>query len=270
MPVPYEPASRLPDSPTHCPYCGCVLNPALYFCPGCGTPFQSANAVVPRARPVQLTDEELIHRKAPQALTLFWTFAAVIVFVGIACNTLLRGDDASNALLTMIVVSLALVITVSVFAAMHWRSLTVQFRRLGFGRWQAWAGLAALAPVLGLNYLYHGMIRRQFEMTGEGIRELGIGEPTLIVLICVMPAIIEEIAFRGLLQHWLQVAIAPWKAWMAASVMFAMMHMSFISFPYLLLAGMLMGWLKWKTGSLYPSMLVHFLHNFIVLEYFWT
>ena len=35
-----------------------------------------------------------------------------------------------------------------------------------------------------------------------------------------------------------------------------------------LLVGLLLGWVKWKTGSLYPSMLIHFLHNYIVLEYF--
>ena len=34
------------------------------------------------------------------------------------------------------------------------------------------------------------------------------------------------------------------------------------------LAGNLLGWVKWKTGSLYPSILLHFLHNLIVLEVF--
>ena len=33
--------------------------------------------------------------------------------------------------------------------------------------------------------------------------------------------------------------------------------------------GMLLGWVKWKTNSLYPSMLIHFLHNFIVVMFFW-
>jgi len=32
---------------------------------------------------------------------------------------------------------------------------------------------------------------------------------------------------------------------------------------------MLLGWVKWKTNSLYPSMLIHFLHNFIVVMFFW-
>jgi membrane protease YdiL (CAAX protease family) len=44
------------------------------------------------------------------------------------------------------------------------------------------------------------------------------------------------------------------------------MHFSIISFPYLFCVGMLLGWTKLKTGSLYPSMLIHFLHNLAVIE----
>ena len=39
------------------------------------------------------------------------------------------------------------------------------------------------------------------------------------------------------------------------------------SFPYLFAAGWLLGWMKWKTGSLFPSMVVHFLHNFAVIPW---
>jgi len=258
-------ASRLPDMPVTCPYCGCMLNPILYFCPACATPCQHPNAVLPVARPLELTDEELVYRKAPQAVTLFWVYAGVIVFVGLLTHALFQEEDAWLALVFQ---SSALLITTCVFAAQHWRSLRVQFARIGFQRWEALVGVLALLPVLGINYVYHGLLRRDVEMSGESIRDLGVGEPALILFICIFPAVLEEIAFRGLLQHWLQVAIKPWKAMMVASVMFALLHFSFISFPYLVLAGMLMGWTKWKTGSLYPSMLIHFLHNLIVLEFF--
>jgi membrane protease YdiL (CAAX protease family) len=46
------------------------------------------------------------------------------------------------------------------------------------------------------------------------------------------------------------------------------LHFSVLSAPYLLLVGMLLGWAKLKTGSLYPTMLIHFLHNFIVITFF--
>jgi membrane protease YdiL (CAAX protease family) len=46
------------------------------------------------------------------------------------------------------------------------------------------------------------------------------------------------------------------------------LHFSVMSAPYLFAVGMLLGWAKQKTGSLYPSIVIHFLHNFLVIAYF--
>ena len=86
--------------------------------------------------------------------------------------------------------------------------------------------------------------------------------------IAVFPAVTEEIAFRGLVQHWLHVAVAPWTAIALASALFAAMHFSIVSAPYLFLVGGVLGWARWRTGSLYPSMVAHFVHNLAVLAYF--
>ena len=53
-----------------------------------------------------------------------------------------------------------------------------------------------------------------------------------------------------------------------ASALFTMLHFSVISAPYLFAVGMLLGWTKYRTGSLYPSILLHFLHNYVVVEFF--
>jgi membrane protease YdiL (CAAX protease family) len=83
-----------------------------------------------------------------------------------------------------------------------------------------------------------------------------------------LPAVIEEIAFRGLVQHWLHAAISPFRAMVLASALFTALHFSVLSAPYLFALGMVLGWAKWKTGSLYPSMLIHLVHNLVVLEFF--
>jgi membrane protease YdiL (CAAX protease family) len=143
---------------------------------------------------------------------------------------------------------------------------------VGFDRPAAWLGLAALAPLLAANYFYHGWLIDELGLEGptlaESLRDAGLTEATLLVFICVFPAVVEEVAFRGLMQHWLQVAIRPWRAMVLASTLFAAMHFSPVSMPYLFAAGMLFGWVKYKTASLYPSILLHFLHNLVVLEFF--
>ena len=103
----------------------------------------------------------------------------------------------------------------------------------------------------------------------EALAESGLSQASLIILFCICPAIVEEIAFRGLVQHWLQAALTPLKAMVLASALFVALHFSIISLPYLFGLAMLLGWTKYKTGSLYPAMLIHFLHNYVVLEFFW-
>ena len=273
MSEPACPTDNLPDRRNgrdHCAYCGAPLDPGYYFCSACATPYKDVEHVLPPVRPELLTEGVLIAKKAPHVAPLFWTYFAVVLGTAVVCFLLFQGDEPAAALLVQ---SAALLVTTCVFAAMYWPSLAVQFKRIGFLRPAALAGLLALGPVLAINYYYHGWILRALGREriplAERLLESGLGEPALIVLICVLPAVIEEIAFRGLVQHWLHIAVRPATALMLASALFTLLHFSVVSAPYLFAVGMLLGWTKWKTGSLYPSMLIHFLHNFVVLEFFW-
>ena len=164
----------------------------------------------------------------------------------------------------------ALFVTTCILSVRYWPALAVQFRRPGFGHWSAWAGVAMLAPLLAANFYYHGLMRHLGGVEGLKVEELGqqLGQGFLIFMFCVAPAVIEEIGFRGLLQHWLHIAVRPATAIMLASALFTVMHFTIISAPYIFAVGMLLGWTRWKSGSLYPSMLIHFLHNFVVVVYF--
>ncbi len=261
------PGRRSTISATGCSYCGATLNPAFYFCTSCGTPYKDISTVVTASMPRPMGEGELIARKAPRVWTVFWTYVAVLVGVAIVG----RLFQESRPDLQLYLNDLAVFVTTCIFAAIYWPSMVVQFRRIGFNHPAAYWGLLMLVGALAVNLGYHALMSRL--MPGEGGRGIvemlvdsGIGRWTLIVTVCLAPAICEEIAFRGLVQHWLQTAIKPWRALLLASALFAAIHGSIISFPILFLVGMLLGWVKLKTGSLYPSMLIHFLHNWIVIE----
>ena len=263
-----EPPGQLGPPAESCQYCGAPLNPAYYFCLACATPYKHIDSVLPRLRSAPLTDAELIAKKAPHVAPLFWTYVAVVVGSTIVRHLLFQEERPGLGLLIQ---SFAIFVTTCIFGSIHWRCLAVQLRRAGLFHPAAWLGLLALAPLLLGNYFYHSWILRltdvDFRRLGE-LREYGLSEPTLIFCLCVLPAIVEETAFRGLIQHWLQVALSPFRALVLASALFTMLHFTVISAPYLFLVGMVLGWTKWKTQSLYPSMLIHFIHNLVVLEFF--
>lgn len=252
-----------------CLYCGAVLDREYYFCLRCATPYTDLSNVLPVVRPKPLTDGDLIERRAPHAMPMFWTYLSVIVFTGIG-SAVAFGSE--HRLPQILLSEGAILATTGFFAARHWQSLAVQFGRLGLNQWPALVGVLALVPLVTINYFYHSWLARSVgQQPGQlfdQLRAEGLSHAGLIVIACVFPAIAEEIAFRGLLQHWLQVAIKPGRALLLASALFMVLHFSVVSAPYLLAVGLLLGWMKMKTGSLYPSMLVHFLHNFFVIELF--
>ncbi|MCG8700765.1 MAG: CPBP family intramembrane metalloprotease, partial [Bacteroidales bacterium] len=147
----------------------------------------------------------------------------------------------------------------------YWKSLVVQFCRGGLFRLEVGASLLLLSGLLVLNYLYHFVLLKPY------LEENLFADANawlLFIVFCLLPGITEEIAFRGLVQHWLHVVLTPWRAIALASALFTALHMSIVSAPYLFLVGLLLGWLKWRTNSLYPSMLIHCLHNAIVVFMF--
>lgn len=251
----------------HCRYCGAPLAPGYYFCLRCATPHATVESVLPAVYVAPPTDGERIQRLAPKAWPLFWTYLGVVLGAGILGLLIFHEDSFVYSIL---LTSSAMFITTCIFTALHWPSLAVQFGRIGFNHWAAWAALAALAPLLGANYLFHELFLRSlvaFEDPMPGIRE-GLGGGGTILFICILPGIVEEIAFRGLLQHWLQVAVRPMLAVVLASALFAALHFSKVSFPYLFAVGMTLGLAKLKTNSLWPCMVIHFLHNLAVVELF--
>ncbi|MFW5857559.1 MAG: CPBP family intramembrane glutamic endopeptidase [Planctomycetota bacterium] len=259
----------LPDRPGEadcCAYCGQPLNPHFYFCLACSRPYKPADSVVSPATPMALTDGMLIQRKAPQVSGFFWTYFAVVVGLGVFSH--FAFDNAYDSIGILIREAGLLAVT-CVFVALHWKCLPAQLNHTGLLRPQTWVGILLLFPLFGLNMLYHDWLFSLAELTDpiDELREAGTSETTLLVTICILPAILEEVSFRGLLQHWLMEAVRPRTALVLTAALFTVLHLSVASAPILFALGLLLGWTKWKSGSLYPVMLIHFAHNLMVLEF---
>lgn len=252
----------------YCDYCGEPLDPRVYFCLACAKPFKSIEKVIPRARPRELMDEERIAKSARHAWPMFWTFFSTIVVLAVLNYFLF---DFQVHVLPLTIQTIGLAVVTCFFAVRHWRTLTESLKKVGLLHWQNLAGLAMLAVLLVINYAYHEWIQYlagdEFRSFSDEVAESGMSASALIVLFVVCPAVTEEIGFRGLLQPWLTVAIRPWKGMVLTAGLFATLHFSVISFPYLFAVGMLLGWVRRTTGSLYPTMALHGLHNYIVIMF---
>jgi hypothetical protein len=256
--------------PQHrCSYCDALLNFSFYFCLSCATPYKSVADVISPYIPPQPTESEVIRKKAPNVWRVFWTYA-IVLFVMLIFQASMGNDTTAKAY-TLLIATACMIVTTAIFEIIYWPSLAVQLKRFGFLQRYAWYGLAILMGLLAVNYMYSSFLmymEPNLHSFNDELSKMGLGPVSKLFIICIVPGITEEIAYRGLIQHWLQTAVKPWRAIILASALFAAMHLSALSAPYIFLLGLLLGWLKWKTGSLYPSMLVHILHNYAVITIF--
>lgn len=94
----------------------------------------------------------------------------------------------------------------------------------------------------------------QMEHAGELLANL--------VLIALLPAIGEELVFRGVIQQQLMRRIAnPWVAIFVSAVVFSAMHFQFEGFLPRVLLGFLLGWLYWRTRNFWVPVVGHFFNN---------
>lgn len=91
-----------------------------------------------------------------------------------------------------------------------------------------------------------------------------------LLMMALMPAITEELLFRGFVFSSLLNKISPTKAIIISSAMFAILHFSLMKFFTTFLLGIVFGYTVYKTKSVYSSMILHFLNNGIasIAQYF--
>lgn len=117
----------------------------------------------------------------------------------------------------------------------------------------------ALVTWLGTTF------RIPVEVYNEDFLREGYGWHTAFLCVAVQPALIEELAFRGIIQATLERIMKPSEAIVVTSIAFSIMHFSVVMFLPLFFMGLYFGWLRHRWNSLYPAMLAHLLHNSIVL-----
>lgn len=139
------------------------------------------------------------------------------------------------------------------------------------------SGLALQAASYAVAYLGGG------DLTAPGVAQyrhaLSVGNPVWLPLLLSWPSftaapLVEESVFRGFLwRGWEATRLDAAGTWLLISFVFAAYHIQavigmdplsagIILFEDLLL-GLLVGWLRWRSGSTLPGMAAHFAYNVI-------
>jgi sodium transport system permease protein len=87
----------------------------------------------------------------------------------------------------------------------------------------------------------------------------------LLLTFALIPAVCEELAFRGFILSGLRRSGSKWTAIAVSSIFFASAHAIFQQSLVACLLGLVIGYLAVQTGSLWPGVLFHVVHNSLAL-----
>jgi hypothetical protein len=83
-----------------------------------------------------------------------------------------------------------------------------------------------------------------------------------LAIIALLPALGEELVFRGVLQQQLMRRIAnPWVVLLISAAIFSFIHFQFEGFLPRMLLGTILGWLYWRTRNFWVPAIAHFFNN---------
>ncbi len=88
---------------------------------------------------------------------------------------------------------------------------------------------------------------------------------SIIIFMCLLPAIFEEAAFRVGIQTDLEKILKGKRAYIVTGILFEMIHLRILLLPFVV-TSIYLSYLRYKTKSVWPSMIAHFYYNFFVLS----
>ena len=140
-----------------------------------------------------------------------------------------------------------------------------RFAALGGSAALGWvSAIPLLLVALAANLAYHSLLQRMIQapdwLKPETFSRRQLG--WVIVTICVQPTIVEELFFRYLVLGAFRTVMGVHAAVWVSSVMFGLAHIGNpLGIPVLIFVGAMFGYARVMSGSIFPSMLMHFAHN---------
>lgn len=243
--------------------------PPPRFCRHCGRPWEPEWSECAACAASARTDgdagypDRKIGHPVRAALTLYFLILATTLLTALAIAAG-EGGEITGLFVDSVVFSLLVLIWCVFDRRAVWPGLRAGAAPL----WYLGAVVFAVITFLVASAAVDGLVRLlpidEILLAGP-ILDAGHGWGVVILVVCVQPAIIEELAFRGVILSGLSKLMHTREAVVVSAMMFSIIHLSIISFPHLLLIGLVLGYLRVRTGSLYPCILMHFAHNFLTI-----
>ncbi len=217
---------------------------------------------------ITLTKELLIGSERAEQNFSQIAYLWLILWMGI--GLVLPGNlGLSSSLVGQVILLQGSLIAITIFIGQYYK-LSSEFMT----PMKPWSfSLACGAIILGFGMQFVGMLLDQVsrwilpvppgveEQFSELILGNGYGFVTLFFLVAFIPAVVEELAFRGWLLSALKKQYTGAIVWIIGGVLFALAHFNLFRFLPIIIFGTILCWLCDYCGDIRYGMLAHLVHN---------
>lgn len=155
------------------------------------------------------------------------------------------------------------VITLVVFLKTKWTPISRNYLLSKPWLTLLWVALFALGAMIPLEFVYEHIGLEMDETRGRIFEGL-LKEPWGYVAVGILAPLTEEVVFRGAILRTLLGMMSKrnhWVAIMISAAIFGAVHGNAAQFVNALLMGLLLGWMYYRTRSLVPGILLHWVNN---------
>jgi membrane protease YdiL (CAAX protease family) len=190
-------------------------------------------------------------------LLYFESQVALILFAGLFTS--------SKLLVGLLFAPIPLVVAaLGAFPKQRWgepfRPAHIKWKQIGkaFGGWIAICLLGSVYATIITRITHHTPQPRNIRFVLNLVQEHRVLAGIIVAFIA---PVTEEVLFRGLLYGALCKWLKPVWVILITSTIFAAIHMDLVYFVPLFLIGMLLGWARYSTNSIFLPMCIHIFQN---------
>ena len=268
-----------PVVPVPCWRCGQIVSPAEGKCPRCHAVLEPASACAdgPAGRANGSAEASLGEMVGiVRVLIVYGGILLLVIAMGAVLRQLHTAEEVKSGSRAMArnlwhhLAVMEILFSGVVIFGLFWAPRPAPIRKPSRGL--AWAAWLASGPILALvllaNVAYHAWLRDIFGIDVDekvGLDELAYFVPAAL-MVCVQPAVIEELMFRYLLLGSLLPVTGTHAAVWISALAFGIAHLATpLSVPIFILLGIMLGYARVATGGLGLPILLHLVHNSVIL-----
>jgi len=195
---------------------------------------------------------------------LFYTimFVAIQFLAGGVAALIFKllNGDSTGATGLIVTTATASIMAVVIFLAAKWTVVSRHWIQTRPWFVLFWCVMAALGILVPSTWLQEQM--PTLPNFAEDAFDMIMKDRMGYFIIGLLAPLSEEMVFRGaVLKSLLQWKRNPWIGIAISALLFALIHMNPVQMPHAFLVGLLLGWMYYRTDSIVPGVVYHWVNN---------